>query len=211
VKNLLIVVSTNRGIDRQTEECINPFLLEGSEIVKQMGCSDVALARNEALTTACQVLKEHKRLDMILMIDDDMIFTKENLEIVVEYSKKTGLPVSGSFCTQNGKFAARPMSKTKWMAGLAFLAIPVSVLFDLESKSRKVTKMVDAPLTVFTWSGEENGEWISEDFRLCKRLGGVTILPQVIGHLKKVDLRPCEQKDENKLQKFIDDALADFK
>lgn len=206
MKDVLIVVSTNRGIDRQTEECINPIVLERAELIKQMGTSDVALARNIALTVASQVLRENKNLVTVLMIDDDMTFEKVDAYRVIEQSQKTKLPVAGAFVTQRGTLAAKPFTKTKWQTGLAFLAIPSDMILELWNKSKSV--MAPEATKVFTWSGEDYGEWVPEDYRLCRRLGGVNILPVSIGHLKNIAVFP---PSEEEMESFLTKTLAEYK
>ncbi len=203
MKDILIVVSTNRGIDRLTEESINPLVLERAEMVKQMGTSDVALARNIALSLACKTLAEYPNLKTVLMIDDDMTFSKEDAYRVVQKSQDENVPVAGAFITQSGNLAAKPMSKTRWQTGLAFLAIPAKLLMNLRAVSKKVLDDV----SVFTWSGEDSGEWVPEDYRLCRRLGGVKILPVTIGHLKKIPVCP---PDEHEMIPFLEKTLAEY-
>jgi predicted small secreted protein len=206
VKDILVVVSTNRGIDRQTEECINPLVLERAEMIKQMGTSDVALARNIALTQAWNVLASHKNLKTVLMIDDDMVFSKEDAYRVVKKSQDENVPVAGAFITQRGALAAKPWSKTMWQTGLAFLAIPADMLIDVAKRSKTVN--TGEEVVVFTWSGEENGEWVPEDYRLCRRLGGVKILPVSIGHLKMTALYP---PSEEEMETFLAKTLESYK
>jgi len=57
------------------------------------------------------------------------------------------------------------------------------VLLDLESKAEKFWFM-DRELTAFTWSGPQDGEWVSEDYRLSMNLGGVHLMPVAVGHIK---------------------------
>lgn len=209
MKDVLIVVSTNRGIDRLTEECINPVLLERAEMVKQMGTSDVALARNYALTDACRVLRQYKNLETVLMIDDDMTFTKEQAYEIVDTAKLKNKAVAGTFITQSGVLAAKPLTNKSWVCGLAFIAFPAKLLLAIQDKSRIVTIGTKDPITVFTWSGEDEGQWVSEDYRLCRRLGGIELLPIPIGHLKKIPL--IIEDDRDTLQSFLDKTLREYK
>lgn len=205
MKDILIVVSTNRGINRQTEECINA-VVERAEILKQMGTSDVALARNIALTLACRALRQHKNLETVLMVDDDMTFDKDDAYRVVKMCKEQDVPVAGAFITQRGALAAKPFSKTRWQTGLAFIAIPRGLILALDDKSKIVN--VPEPTSVFTWSGEQDGEWVPEDYRLCRRLGGVKILPVSIGHLKMTALYP---PSEAEMEVFLAKTLEEYK
>jgi len=72
------------------------------------------------------------------------------------------------------------------------------MLVALKEKSQLIP-VLDYMAHVFTWSGigqpslGEPLEWISEDYRLCMRLGGVHLLPIALGHVKKRVLYPSEQ------------------
>lgn len=209
MKNVLVVVSSKDQVKKQTARCIDVLRQEGAGYVQQEDCSDVALARNIALSNACQVLRT-KSYTIVLMIDDDMTFSLNDAQAVVKRAVERNRPVAGACVSASGQFAAKPMNKTAWLSGLAFIAIPAHLLLSLQDKSR----IFDAngnQYTAFTWTGVEGKEWMGEDSRLSFRLGGVEVVPVRIGHLKLMPIYPAEEGQEKELGAFIMNALENYR
>lgn len=210
MKNLLIVVSTNRGLSDATKMAIEAQRGNGAKYVEQQGCSDVALARNLALTMAVTVCVENKEIDTILMVDDDITFGHKEVLKIVETSRQLNLPVSACVATVQGNLSGRPVSKHLWETGLSFLAIPRNKLFDLVAKSKTIKLPVEGDFYVFTWCGVEGNAWISEDYRLCRRLGGVKLEPIRVGHLKRVPIWIGEEGQEELINQFLEKQLKEY-
>lgn len=207
MKNLLIVVSTNRGLSDATKVAIEAQRGNGAKYVEQQGCSDVALARNLALTQAVEVLQENKEIDTVLMIDDDIVFGNEQVQQIVKYSQSSRLPVAACVATVQGNLSGRPISKTLWETGLSFLAIPRHKLLELVNVSKSFKLPVEGDCYVFTWCGMDGKQWISEDYRLCRRLGGVKLIPVRVGHLKKIPIWVAEDGQEKELGEWLNKQL----
>lgn len=211
MKDVLVVVSSNNGVEPETRMCIDKLREEGASYIEQQGTSDVAMARNIALTLACAELKKAPSLNTVLMIDDDMHFTLEDAKAVTSAAKDCA--VSGVAITSKRMFAHHPISKTRWAGGLFFLAIPRAILLDLSERS-KVVEIRGAegnwPCTVFTWTGAEDRRWVGEDIRLSSRLGGVQLAPIPIGHLKKQALYFGEPGQIEEIRAFIMNALEKY-
>jgi hypothetical protein len=205
VKNTILVVSTNRDMQAATRECLSQLRRAGAQYVEQSGCSDVALARCMALSGACNALRllnEPDNLsltrgpfDTILMVDDDMTFTVDQAQELVNHTRAHAVPASAAYATLGGTLAASPIDEGKfgrqlWKCGLGFLAIPAALLLLLEKKSPKF-ELISGIYSAFTSScARDDGQWWSEDFELCHRLGGVHLLPIAVGHLKTIPLFP---------------------
>lgn len=191
-------------MQRATRECIGQLRRAGAQYVEQSGCSDVALSRCMALTGACNALRmlnEPANLsvtrgpyDTILMVDDDMQFTVDQAQELVNHTRKHSSPASAAYATSGGILAASPIDeglygRQLWKTGLGFLAIPASHLLALEKRSAKF-ELISGSYSAFTSSQEREGRWWSEDFELCLRLGGVHLLPMAVDHLKTIPIRP---------------------
>lgn len=202
MKKLMIVTSSNRTMEACTRDAIHACERYGARAVWQTGSADVVFARNHALTLAlqlCDAVEDTNPVDVVLMVDDDIEFTPDALLTVVGEARARQRPCSAVYVTINELPAAEPLCKDKgtgkqlWQVGLGFLAIPVSALRALRAESRtyiyrsahQKTEMVE-----WCWSGVESGLWKSEDFVLCRRLGGVYLLPVDVGHRKMLTLRP---------------------
>lgn len=198
MKNTVITCSSNRGIDPLTRDCLGLLQQAGARFLYQKGSADVAFARNQAFTAACQVLKDNPECDVVLNVDDDMTFTVEQAELVVKVARQTGRAASGVYGTADGHVAgarvldAEGKNSKLWRVGLGFFAVPKKQLLELAEKSESY-RYGDAEEHVakeFCWTEAVNGEWVAEDFCLCNRLGGVLMVPIAIGHVKKVELFP---------------------
>ncbi len=95
MKSTLVVRSSNRPIEPQAQSCIDGLVKAGVGLVDQTGSSDVAYARNLALTTAMRVLREGDRaFDTVVMVDDDMVFSDEAVIQLVRASREKQRPCS---------------------------------------------------------------------------------------------------------------------
>jgi hypothetical protein len=199
VKNTVIVCSTNRAVQDQTRQAIEYLCSQGAELIWQTGSADVAFARNVALTGALRCVATHNKvrpepIDVVLMVDDDMTFTLEQAQELVTHARETGVAVSAMYATLMGTLAATrlytpPGEPQRWLAGLGLLAIPFPLLQELARRS-EIFQSHGEERIEFTWAAAHNGEWFAEDYVLCRRLGGVHLLPMGVGHLKVIPVYP---------------------
>lgn len=208
MKNTIVVVSTNRDMQRATRERIGQMQHAGAQYVEQTGCSDVALARCLALTGACNALRLLNKegnvstargpFDTLLMVDDDMAFTLDQAQELINHTRAFAVPASAAYATLQGTLAASPIDDGKfarqlWKTGLGLIAVPASLLLALEKRLPKF-ELLSGTYSAFTSSGiGDDGAWWSEDFTLCARLGGVNLLPIAVGHLKTIPIYPDEE------------------
>ena len=196
MKRTLLVYSCNHTLQLKTGAAIGACSQAGAAIVEQAGTSDVAVARNAALTMACAVLDQGHH-DVVLMVDADMGFTLQQAQCIVDHVRKTGVAASGCYIVgseNKARLAATPYQNGRWLTGLGFVAIPAAMLLKLRELSPKF-KCAEGELHEFTSSGvtiSTEGEriWITEDTRLTSRLGGVELLPMAIGHIKTAMMMP---------------------
>lgn len=206
MKNTLVVCSSNRLTERHTSSCFKQLVAAGAGLVEQIGTSDVALARNLALTMAHSLLSSC-RYDMVLMVDDDMVFKVADAQALVDYAREFGIPASGAYVLPDGRLAAEPLEPRSgeaargWVTGLGFLAIPAPELKLLAERSRTFKQRPGASdlIIEFTKSCSElaaDGQryWVPEDYRLTQNLGGVALRPIPVGHVKKQVLMPTESQ-----------------
>jgi hypothetical protein len=197
----IIIMSHNRPIQYATQEALAALRAAGALLLTQSGTTDVTLARNLALSGVCDRLRAANRRsterDTVLMVDDDMVFTLDDAQRLVDYARSTGMPASAAYATHMSTLAATrlktdPSAVQLWVTGLGFLAIPAAKLLELEQRSEVFTTMQETRRG-FTWSIADGGNYWSEDFTLCRRLGGVHLLPIPVGHVKPWPLYPDDE------------------
>lgn len=189
MKKTLIVMSTNREMEKQTLATVNALGALGAARLMEVGSADVAFARCRALSFACERLREMPERDAVLMLDDDMEVPSDTAQAVVDHARKTGKASAAAYATINAKLAAARWKDGLWLVGLGCVAIPRALLLELEASSESF-EMSGKVYSAFTWCGAEGGAWVGEDFRLSMRLGGVQLLPLGVGHIKKGSLWP---------------------
>lgn len=201
MKRTLLVYSCLGNLELKTSNAIAACGRAGAAIVEQAGTSDVAVARNAALTLACLALASGEQ-DVVLMVDADMSFTLDHVRRITARVRETGVAASGCYVVGGEKtprMAAKPYQNGRWLTGLGFLCIPAAMLLKLQEMS-PTFKCSEGELHEFTTSGvglsiEGERIWIPEDMRLTSRLGGVELLPMPIGHIKRSVLVPPPEAD----------------
>jgi hypothetical protein len=171
------------------------------------GVSDTALARNITLSRA---LRDAAEPDVVLMLDDDMIVPRNVSRQLVAWAHELGHPVSAVYLTESKAAAAfryrdgEDWRAARWVTGLGALAIPLMRLRELAEKSSFLKGSAEREdIFAFCWSGpgvlRPDGplEWLSEDYCLTGRLGGVLLAPVAVGHIKTAALWP----DDTTLQR----------
>ena len=194
MKNTIIVMSSNREIEAATKKTLQNLTDLGALVLLETGSADVAFARCRALSWACEKLREHPERDAVLMLDDDMEVPADTAQNLTERARLLGRACSAVYATLNAKVAAArwPDHPGLWLVGLGCVAIPRPLLLDLEERSESF-EVNGRFYSAFTWSGPEDGNWIAEDFRLSKNLGGVELCPLAVGHIKKGALWPDDE------------------
>lgn len=210
MQSTLIVTSSNRHMDQTTLDAIELMKRAGAYHVRQTSTADVTFARNHALTMACNAIREvgpTHALDVVLMVDDDMDFTQEAACTLVQQARERQRPCSALYVGINRRPCATKWrkdgdGKQLYLVGLGLLAIPVPALLELEQVSPKYLYGIGGEgerfgqLAEFCVSGARDGLWLSEDFSLCERLGGVYLLPIEAGHRKTISLWPAVETVE---------------
>jgi len=195
MKNVLLVVATNRAMDSRTQSCMNAVRMAGAAQLITEGSSDVAIARNISLSMAVRTMEMHPDRDVALFVDDDMVFSVEQAAALCVYVAEKGVAASAVYSTSIGEVAANSeLSPTagKWLAGFGFLAVPRAALFAMAERVPKFQWKNGQDLYCFTDSAlhEIQGvtRWVGEDYWFCYQLGGVDLLPIAVGHLKTIPL-----------------------
>ncbi len=213
----VIVCSSNRPIQDQTRYNIDALIKAGAYPIWQKGSADVAYARNTALSMALRSITTWNRqrsevaadrdknphgdaptlFDTVLMVDDDMAFTLEQAQELVSASRESGVPASAMYATMMGTLAATrlytpPGNPQRWLVGLGLLAIPFALLQEVAKRSEQF-EAHGVEHVEFTWTAAYDGVWCAEDYTLCRRLGGVHLLPIAVGHVKLMPIYPDEE------------------
>ena len=194
MKNTIIVMSSNREVERQTKHTLQNLANLGAVLLMETGSADVAFARCRALSWACDKLREYPDRDIVLMLDDDMDVPAETAQAVADKARELGRACSAVYATLTAKVAAARWAEHPglWLVGLGCVAIPRALLLDLEERSESF-ELNGKFYSAFTWSGPQKGGWVSEDFRLSINLGGVHLCPLAVGHIKKGALWPDDE------------------
>lgn len=193
MKNTLVLVCSNRNVEKATTVALAALVSRGAARLDLDHVGDVALARNLGLSRALEVLHRAPRYDVVLMVDDDMVFTADQAQELVAYVRATGVAASAAYVLHDGMLAASHYRGDRWQTGLGFLAIPFRVLDALAHSSRKFRASRVAKEWTFEFTesspveSETVGElvWEPEDYCLTRRLGGVVLLPLPVGHIKR--------------------------
>ncbi len=194
MKNTIVVMSSNREIEAATKATLQNLTNLGAMVLLETGSADVAFARCRALSWACEKLREHPDRDAVLMLDDDMEVPADTAQALTDKARELGRACSAVYATLTAKVAAArwPDHPGLWLVGLGCVAIPRALLLELEEGSESF-EVNGRFYSAFTWSGPESGNWIAEDFRLSKNLGGVHLCPLAVGHIKKGALWPDDE------------------
>lgn len=193
MQKTLILCSHSRPIQERTLQSVSDCVARGAAFLTQAGITDVTLARNLALSGALRASADQ---DVILMVDDDMVFTADDAEQLVTHARETNVAASAMYGTTMGTLAATRLKTAsgaqRWATGLGLLAIPVALLTELAARSAQFD-FEGSKSWGFTWSLASGGNYWSEDFTLCRRLGGVHLLPIAVGHLKTIPIYPDDE------------------
>lgn len=196
MKTTLVVRSSNRPIDQQANTCVLVLASAGAGLIDQSGCSEVSFARNQALSMALQVLKKSDRtFDMVLMVDDDIVFDLKTALAVVGSARASGVACSACYALANGNIAVELLPSGRFMTGLGFLAIPAPLLLRVAESAPVFLTNEKTEVVEFTRSTSEDcpdgtRRWMPEDFYLTRLLGGAQLLPVAVGHLKTRAVQP---------------------
>lgn len=211
----IVAMASHSGLKPETMSSLMacPF----GDVSITVGISDTALARNAQIDAAVQRVKRKggRPPDLLLMIDDDVVFTLGQVELLLCYAHNHGVPVSAVYMVgPEGKekpAASRipdpencPEGEQFYVTGLGLLAIPWHFVERLNNESLQMSTALDT-IACLTWSAPASDPewdalgrpeddtprpWVSEDYRLCLRLGGVHCIPIPIGHVKTRVIRP---------------------
>lgn len=196
MNRILVVMASNRTVEHDTEQALRAIMAAGARLVLVRGCSDVALARNQSLTRACGELRADASRDVVLMVDDDMHFSPEQVATIADIARRSGRAASGAYATKDHRLVAR-LDGEQWLTGLGFFAIPRAALLALEAASERVHGATES-CVAFCWSGPRNGYWEGEDYCLSRRLAA-QLLNLPVGHIKKVAQYPSRESLEQLL------------
>jgi hypothetical protein len=191
MQKVLVTCPTHRGISHNiTKESIRQLCVQGAELLIASSISDIAGGRSWLLSTALRKAEADGR-DVIMLVDDDMSFTREQAEQLVTQARERVEPCSGVYPTAEGDLTAMRWRPFKFLCGLGFAAIPTTALRHLADNLRPV---MYGDKDELIWPFCESrahyslGRWLAEDYDLSAKLGGFRLLPIAVGHIKPVPL-----------------------
>jgi hypothetical protein len=191
----IILCTHNRPIHAQTVISIRALNHAGAAFIDHAEApTDVTLGRNLGLSAVCDNLDQMPDRDTVLLVDDDMVFTIDDAERLVQHARTHGVAASAMYATTLGALAACRLRNPagRWLTGLGLLAIPAGLLLLLREQS-PAFEFLGADRYAFTSSAAVDGHYLSEDFMLCKNLGGVDLRPIPVGHMKQIALYPDDE------------------
>lgn len=195
MQGVVVAVPTHRGFPfESTKAAVRALVSAGAELKVASKISDIAGGRSWLLTEALESAEAQNR-DVILCIDDDMDFTTEQAQAVVDQARRTGIATSAIYCTEEGNFAGYRWQHPRFLTGLGFIAIPVRLLRYVASQLPYVKFNAKRRIYAFCESRaqSDDDEWRAEDYDLCRKLGGVLLAPFAVGHIKPIALVPADQ------------------
>lgn len=198
MRNVVILLPTYSGVpSAETAESIRS-LGANIPLLKLPNCSDVSLARSRLFTKAVELLRSEPRFDVVLCVDDDMVFGPVEAQTVITLARERQCGVSAVYTAAAGFVCATPMPGVagRYLTGLGFLAVPVPLLLNLADRLAPVRGPL-GELLPFATSGPrydlDPPQWEPEDFSFTRRIGGVHLAPVAVGHCKKVPLWPDDE------------------
>lgn len=191
IQQTILSCTTHRGLCMQTLGSIQSCPFKGVSL--SQGITDVALARCLQYKLAVHAAREH-RAAFVLFVDDDMQWTPQLAEQVLQECAEKNAPVSGRYVVgdlTDASLAATPMPDHpgKYLTGLGFLAVSIAHLEAVLDATPRV-KWKNQALPGVTACGPVGDQWVSEDQMLTMRLGGVFLSSVEVGHIKPVTLLP---------------------
>lgn len=156
------------------------------------GVADLCLARNVTLSRALKA-----KTDIILWVDDDMVFEAETVLSIVEMAFASRGPVAARYVARDGSPAHAVIQGVN-VAGMGLMAVPCS---RVPTANGHFVYNGNEECLVWFW-GEaftdwqsDSPIWLGEDYRHCAMMGGVKLMGRA-GHRKEVILWPKEEKSE---------------
>ena len=202
MKRTLVLCVSWKGPSEQTRRTIAELERAGASTMFHTGVTDVSLARSIALSEAVQLSDRAPDLWTLLLLDDDISVTVDDAQNLIDASRRLERPVSGCYGTAGGVLAASLMHGQAgdfWLTGLGFFAVPFPMMRNLRDRL-PVLDHVGKRFEPFCCTGRHPSKpetWTSEDFWLCRELGGVHLAPIPAVHWKvlpmNVPARTLEQ------------------
>lgn len=206
-----VSIATHRGLTLETLGSVQscPF----KSINMAQGIADVALARCHQIAYAWESARSVSA-DLVLLIDDDIVFSPVDCERVLAEALELKAAVSARYLqgrppASQMSIAASPFGPTgRYATGLGFLAMPIEVLakrieraawFTFQGRRLPaITACGPVTLAAPGATGTETLEpaqqtitqWVSEDYEFTTGLGGVHLSKVEVGHVKPVVLLP---------------------
>lgn len=203
LRETIVCCNSYRGMQKQTEQCLKALTAgpDGAEMMTVTGCPDLAEARSLLLTRAMDRAKARAfgkaPATLLLIVDDDMVFSREQALELLTITKVVGHPTSGVYSTSEGRLAAQPWSDLpkRWLAGFGFMAVPIAKMREVE-ESLPLLQEGDHQIRMWCGSGENPkrpGIWCIDDYWFCLHFDGVRLSPIGVGHIKTVPLYPSDE------------------
>lgn len=198
MKSTIVLCTTHRGMSDETYESV--VACQPLAIMKHKGSACIDIARSVSFDQAAEAMKAHPEVDMLLNVDDDMVFSPAHAEALLSEARKRQHPVSGRYATVARNVAAyRPRSGGMYYTGLGFMALPRAPFLLVAERlgaeriggTRPWCRTGEVPAFP--------GAWSPEDLWFCHHFGGVYLSDTVtVGHLKTFAIVP--KADANLIQ-----------
>lgn len=110
--------------------CAEQLAMAEATILRSQNISDIALHRNVVAGMAMQFLEAHAALKYVLWLDDDMVFSVEDIQALRWFCRSLDAPVTASYCKRG-----KPAELTWAFAGAEYskrnAALPTADVVDV--------------------------------------------------------------------------------
>lgn len=204
---ILCVCTSHRGLVLETRQCVDALACADIPTIMNIGCADIALARNMDITRGLERANE-EGIDVLVLIDDDMVFNVEQVKQIAEHAYGADHPVSGIYIMKNRDLVVWRIPDTKlFVGGMGFMAVSVKLLNERVKTLKKFT-WKDSWAYEFCVAGPVDGVWRQEDKCFCEVFGGVELAPIIVAHMKVMPMMPDRPSMERILRELFDEGVT---
>jgi hypothetical protein len=189
--HVVVLTPTREGVHNVTRNAITDIEVLGARRIDLAGCADIALARNILLGKALGLAPEYK---VIAFVDDDIVFTRAQFQLLVERAEREDYPVSAVYPTNELSLAGYRQESGRWLTGLGCWCVRRDLLAAYAETLPELSAINGTVIRPFCQTGPsvDGKMWLSEDYWLSQALGGVVLARLAVTHYKRFPLTADE-------------------
>ena len=188
LKHCAVLTCTREGIPTYTAQCLDDLRVLGARMLTLAGVSDVTLARNLLISRAEATSGED--ITVFLLVDDDIIFSRVQAQLLCEQALVQEKPVSAVYPTNERVLAAQRWQNGLWLCGLGFMAVPRALVTAFAKEHPPFLAKDEQKVWPFCQSSPspDGKQWWSEDYWFSYNMGGVVLARHAVKHWKRLPL-----------------------